>query len=155
MANMGWKMANEMGCFATAWDFMHPAGERRLFPLVELSDTPEDAAGNAQAEAVGAIKKNMVHLHRRVWGVDVTEDSDEVREAYSLFYETWRGGLDALADGTEKAWAPCRIQSQPEAPEGTPLEPGLVTIDEDKEYTMRSWSAVLTYLLADYTFLYE
>jgi hypothetical protein len=155
MANMSWKMANEMGCFATAWDFMHPAGERRLFPLVELSDTPEDAAGSAHSEAVLAIKKNMVHLHRRVWGVDLAEDSDEVQQAYSLFYDTWRGGLDALADGTEKAWAPCRIQTQPDAPPGTPLEPGLVTIDEDKQYTMRSWSAVLTYLLADYSFLYE
>jgi hypothetical protein len=155
MANMGWKMANEMGCFATAWEFMHPADERRLFPLVELSDTPEDAAGNARPEQTTAIKKTLVHLHRRVWGVDVTENSDEVRQAYTLFYDTWRGGLDALADGTEKLWAPCRIQSQPEAPPDTPLEPGLVTIDEDKEYLLRSWSAVLTYLLADYTFLYE
>lgn len=155
MANMAWKMANEMGCFTAAWEFMHVAGERRLFPLVELSDTPEDAAGSPQPEAVAAIKKNMVHLHRRVWGVDVTEESDEVRQAYTLFYETWRAGLDALADGTEKLWAPCRIQSQPDAPPGTPLDPGLATIDEDKEYTMRSWSAVLTYLLADYTFLYE
>ena len=55
----------------------------------------------------------------------------------------------------EKLWAPCRIQSQPEMPPDTPLEPGLVTIDEDKEYTMRSWSAVLTYLLSDSMFLYE
>lgn len=155
MANMAWKMANEMGCFAAAWDFMHPAEERRLFPHVELVDTPEDAAGSERSEVVSAIKKNMVHLHRRVWGVDVTEDSEEVSQAYTLFYETWKGGQGALADGTEKLWAPCRIQSLPGQPAGTPLEPGLATIDEDKDYTMRSWSAVLTYLLADYTFLYE
>jgi len=155
MVNMAWKMANEMGCSAAAWDFMHAAPDRRLFPLVELSDTPEDAAGNVEPEVVSAIKKNMVHLHRQVWGVDVTEDSGEVEQAYTLFYDTWRGGLDALANGTEKHWAPCRIQSQPGAPPGTPLEPGLVTIDEDNEYTMRSWAAVLTYLLADFNFLYE
>lgn len=155
MANMAWKMANEMGCFAAAWDFMHDAGERRLFPLVELSDTPEDAGGAARPDAVKAIKKNLVHLHRRAWGIDVAEESAEVEQAYALFYDTWRGGLDAVADGTEKLWASCRIQSQPEAPPGTPLEPGLAPIDEDPEYTMRAWSAVLTYLLADSMFLYE
>jgi hypothetical protein len=155
MANMQWRMANEMGCYATTWDFMHDPAERRLFPHVEVADTPEDDAGGARPEAAAAIKKNIVHLHRWVWGVDVAEDAPEAQQAYALFYDTWRAGLDAIASGEESINTQCSIKTQPGEAFGTPLEAGLEPLEQDKEYTLRAWAAVLTYLLADPVFLYE
>jgi hypothetical protein len=147
MANIAWRMANEMGCYATVWDFMHGASVRRLFPYVELGD---DGSGGS-----ASIKKNIVHLYRRVWGADVAEGSDEVEQALALFLETQSEGRAAVENGEEEAAIPCPIESQPDAPEGTPLEEGALPILEDSDYTLRAWSAVLTYMLSDYNFLFE
>jgi hypothetical protein len=154
---MQWKMANEMGCYATTWEFMHErdSDERRLFPHVDAADTPENTTGGARPEAVAAIKKNIVHLYRWVWGIDVAEGAPEVEQAYSLFYDTWRAGRDAIAAGEESINTPCGIKTQPGEAFGTPLEAGLQPLELDKDYTLRSWAAVLTYLLADPVFLYE
>jgi hypothetical protein len=155
MANMGLKMANEMGCYGAVWDFMHEAGARRLFPLVELDDTPEDASGNARAASVGSIKANILYLYRRVWGIDVALDSAEVEEAYELFYGTWKDGVEALARKEEPKEVPCPIELDPAAMPDVPLDEATSPLAEDPHYTARAWMAVLTYLLSDYSFLYE
>lgn len=59
MANIGKRMANDMACQSVAWDFSRKQGDRRLFPLVELSQTPEDDNGFTVPASVDNIKKKV------------------------------------------------------------------------------------------------
>lgn len=146
MSSVMTRMANEVACQATAWDFLKPAQERLLFPNVETSDTP---ATQAQK-----IKDNIRYLHRHLLGEELAEDSPELTRTYTLLYDTWQEGFDKLTReqiGKDLPWN-CRGRwnrlTGEELPEGERLE-------QDPNYTMRAWMAVLTYLLSDYRFLYE
>ena len=59
MANVGLRMANEVSCRASAWDFTRPRAERLLFPEVELTDVPESETGAAEPAAIERIKANI------------------------------------------------------------------------------------------------
>ncbi len=156
IASVAWRMANEMACSATAWDFYQPASERLLFPLVTAEDSPETEAGDTVQAAVDRIKQNIVHLHSHVLGETLAIDDPEVERTYQLFLQTWRAGKGLMADDTNDIgnglpWN-CRVRSSrltgEELPEGERLE-------QDPNYAIRSWMAVMTYLLSDYAFLYE
>jgi hypothetical protein len=141
------RMAIEAACQATAWDFLKPADQRLLFPQVEPSDTPASAAAR--------IRANIRHLHAHLLGEELPEGSPELERTYRLFDETWQQGTALLATpgGASKALPnACRGRwnrlTGEELPEGQRLE-------EDKDYTLRSWMAVVTYLLSDFRFLYE
>lgn len=140
------RMANEVACQATAWDFLQPAAARLLFPAVEAGDTPSNAPDK--------IRANLRHLHARLLGEPLTDDSAELARSFALFEAT-------LAEGTAKVAAQQVGKSLPwncrgrwnrltgaELPEGQRLE-------SDEKYTLRAWMAVITYLLLDYRFLYE
>ncbi|MCH9688618.1 MAG: DUF1588 domain-containing protein [Deltaproteobacteria bacterium] len=150
MANIVDRMANEMACTATAWDFTQPAEERLLFPAVELTDMPNSAAGEA------AIRDNIVHLHEHLLGEAVTADDAEVERAWKVFDAVWEDGQAGLMLPEEpypmNLPGPCRADEDPLT--GDPLPEG-VAISEDPDYTVRAWMAVMSYMLADYRYLYE
>lgn len=146
MSSVMSRMANEVACQAAAWDFLKPADQRLLFPLVEVTDTPANGAER--------IRANLRHLHARVLGEVLADDSPELERTFALFRDTWQEGsekVESKAIGRSLPWS-CRGRwnrlTGEELPEGERLE-------EDREYTIRSWMAVLTYLLTDYRFLYE
>jgi hypothetical protein len=146
MSAVALRMANEVSCQATAWDFLQPLEQRRLFPQVDVADTP--------ATAPDKIKANIRYLHQHVLGEALAEGSAELERTYSLFHETWLEGsqkVTAKTAGNTPAW-PCRGRwnrlTGVELPEGQRLE-------DDKNYTIRAWMAVLTYLFSDYRFLHE
>jgi hypothetical protein len=148
MANVAWRMANELACSATAWDFLQPAAERKLFPYVEVTTFPADGAG------VTAVQQNIQHLHARLLGENLTLQDPELLRTYQLFLDTWNEGLGKLSTDElpdDLLWS-CRGRWNPatgeELPEGSRLE-------KDDQYVIRSWMAVVTYLLADFKFLYE
>jgi hypothetical protein len=146
MAAVGWRMANEVSCEATSWDFLLPQGERFLFRHVEATDTPDTARD--------AIRQNIQYLHAHVLGEDLELDDPDVDRTYRLFEETWREGSakvasDALSD--RLPWA-CQARDNPLTGEDL-LDGGRLELDEN--YAIRSWMAVMTYLLSDYKFLYE
>ena len=145
MAAVATRMAVEVACTATAFDFSKPAEERLLFPLVDPADTPDF---NEEA-----IRNNLVHLHARVLGEDVAPDSKEVDASYDLFDATYVQGLKNMADKTETAsLGPCQALKDPTTNTDLPAERQVKT---DDTYAIRSWQAVVIYLLSDYTFLYE
>lgn len=154
MANVAWRMANEVSCQSTAWDFSRPTGERKLFPYVALDDLPEDETGAPNAEAVARIKQNIRYLHAHIAGEALAENDPEIERTYGLFLETWKEGkakleTDELSDGLQ--WS-CRARVDPYT--GQDL-PDAEKIEQDPDYAVRAWMSVVTYLLADWGFLYE
>ena len=66
----------------------------------------------------------------------------------------WKEGREAVKNGDEPADlnGVCRGTTNFETREAIPEERRVVN---DRNYTLRAWSAVLTYLLSDYRFLYD
>ncbi len=150
MANIVDRMANEVACNATAWDFTRVPDERYLFPQVEITDVP----GSAGADA--AIEANIVYLYDHLLGEAVGPDDEQVQRAVGVFEAVWQDGQTGLMlpemPYPTALPGPCRATEDPmtgEAlPEGTQLT-------EDPDYTVRAWMAVMSYMLADYRYLYE
>lgn len=154
MANVQWRMANEMACYTTARDFVLPIEERRYFRHVETNFVPEDANGFLIQEAESAIKQNIQHLHWHILGERVTLDDPELERTYNLWYDTWKEGQLLLAEEeiSNDLIGSCRAERDFYTNEEYPEED---RIRRDSNYTIRAWQAVITYMLADYHFLYE
>jgi hypothetical protein len=148
IASVAGRMANEVSCSVTAWDFTSAAAQRRFFPYVELTEMPE-SAGHTVDGSVSDIKKNIQYLHKLLLDEDLAVTDPEITRTYQLFLDTWHELSQAGDDGVE--WA-CQGRSNPI--DGSDL-PDAVQIGDDKNFTLRSWQAVMTYLMADYKFLYE
>ena len=158
MANVAKRMANQMACDATPWDFSKPASERILFRLVETTMQPEDLNGFEIPSASSAIRNNIQYLVSRLWGEYLDADDPEVERIYQLFLDVWRDGqlgLQREDDDPERygtGLGNCNLNSNPvtgeELPEGQALT-------EDPAYTIRAWMAVTNYMLSDFRFLHE
>jgi hypothetical protein len=125
------RVANQTACVVVPSDFNQPA-ERIFFPDVEITDTPDTAAG------IDRIKQNLAHLHKHILGEQLSVADSELIRTYDLFV--------AVRDMTTGNNIPVDcdtglISSNP------------VRIDADR--TVRPWMAVVAYLLSDYKFLYE
>jgi hypothetical protein len=173
-----------VACRATTYDFTKPAAERRLFKEAELTTRPFTRTGKdgpliADHDAESKIRNTIVHLYFRLLGETVAADSEEVTKTFSLFADVWKD-LDAyeianpnkgqgLTNGrcvAENDWdkgakfllVDNRLQATYEKlrdrPEKAPYETGM-RLDRDENYTIRSWQAVMTYLLTDYRFTHE
>lgn len=166
MAAVAERMANEMSCLAVPADLARAPESRRLFDIVTIDGQEYDpvnlapeSGGLAVPGAVAGIKQTIADLHNKVLGEQLSVDDPEVERTYQLFLETWREGTtkmelepddadfvgSALPDG-------CRVTRDYWT--GRDLDEELQVID-DENYTIRSWMAVMTYLLSDYRFLYE
>jgi hypothetical protein len=152
MANVQWRMANEMACRTTPHDFVKPQEERTLFPFVDPTFQPEDDNGFVVPEAISSIRKNIQHLHWHILGERLTLDDPEITRTYNLFYDTWKEGKTGLAEGNIQARMVCRAERDPATGQDYPEAQ---RIQNDRNYTIRAWQAVVMYLLADYKFLYE
>jgi hypothetical protein len=154
MANVQWRMANEVACASTAWDFSRPVNERQLFPFVAPADVPEDDMGAANPAAEPLIRQNLQYLQQRILGESLALDAPELDRTYQLFVDTWQEGRAAVKAKTESeslTYA-CRARVNPLT--GVDLADG-EKLEKDANYAIRAWSAVVTYLLSDYEFLYE
>lgn len=154
IANVAMRMANEVACESTARDFHLPLDRRLLFPQVEVADLPESETGDEIPAAIERIRANIQYLHAHVLGEELEMGDPELERTYQLFYETWKEGQGKIADETVHRWLPwqCQARLDPDSGEELPEDQRL---SQDEGYTVRAWSAVLTYLLSDYGFLYE
>jgi hypothetical protein len=142
-------MANEMSCRVTAAEFTKPKAERLLLNGVELDTVPDDAFGVPLPSAEAIIKKNLVDLHYRVLGEKLTVDDPEIERTFQLFAKTYRE-LREL----KKPDLPYDCQGRWDLATGADL-PKEQVVETDKNFTVRSWMAVMTYMLSDYKFLHE
>lgn len=150
IGNVGQRMANEISCAATPWDFLKPQAQRALFKFVEPSQYPEDENGFAVPNAVGNIKQTIQHLHARLLGENLEIGDPEIERTYSLFLETYRE-LQKKKDQT----LPYECQGRWDQNTGMALPMDKVGITDDKFYTVRAWQAVVAYLMLDWKYLYE
>ena len=148
VAAVATRMANELACDLTAWDFTKEAAARRFFPRVERTVVPE-SAGNAVPESVNLIKENIAYLHHLILGETVKVDDPEVERTYKLFLETWHEAK--AAESADITWW-CRGRWDPSTGLDLPEESH---INDDPDGTIRAWMAVMSYLMMDYKFIFE
>jgi len=125
------RIANQAACDVVPADFNSPA-DRILFPMVEITDTPETTAGTNR------IKQNLAYLHKHLLGEDLAVADAELIRTYNLFVS-----VRDLTTGTNIP-VDCDTGLNSSNP---------VRIDADR--TVRPWMAVIAFLLSDYAFLYE
>jgi len=142
------RFANETSCAVTAWDFTKPKATRTLFSLIDLTEVPE-SAGHTVAGSVADIQSTIQFLHGYLLGEKLDVSDPEILRTYQLFLDTWH---ELSQSGDTSLPGNCQGQNSPI--DGTSL-PMNVQISDDKNYTLRSWMAVLSYLLSDYKFLYN
>ncbi len=144
MASLAQRMAYEVACSAVPYDFSKLSGDRVLFPYVDrdtlLSETSEQ------------VRQNVRHLHKRVLGEEVSEE--ELNATIGVLMEAYDLGQQGLSDGSvsEELVDQCRLNRDRNTDEQLPDGR---RINRDPEYTIRAWMAAVSYLLADYQFLYE
>jgi hypothetical protein len=125
---------------------MKPKETRYLFRNVALEDTP------ATNEA--AIKQNIQYLHAQILGEDLALDDPEIAQTYQLFAETFAEGNQKLKDKTVNSYLQYNCTGRKNWITGEEI-PDANRLKDDKNYVVRSWMAVVSYLLSDYRFLYE
>lgn len=154
MANVIDRMANEMSCWSTTRDFSLDASKRILFPHVETSFVPMDDNGFAVPHAQQAIRKNLVHLHKRLLGVALETGSPEIDLAYKLYEDLWKDAQPKIKDKTisDYLYSPCRSTRDYWTGKELPKEQ---QISRDPNFSIRAWAGVVNYLLTDYRFLHE
>jgi hypothetical protein len=170
-------ITNKMACRVTAYDFTKAPAERTLFKFVEPITVPFSPRTDVGIPLVAVpenetkIRQNLVHLYWRVLGERVEANSDEVNRAYNLFTNVWKGiednSLKLKDKGGDYGFADneCRGATdwaKVKAPAdgnvygyGFDAIPAEKQINQDKNFTIRAWQAVLTYMLSDYRFLHE
>lgn len=153
MSGVAWRLANEVACATTAWDFTRPAAERNLFPGVAITDVPE-VDGTPSQDGESKIRLGLVHLHEQVLGETLDPTDPEIERSYQLWLQTWQEGTAGLSGGSISVGMlnACRGRLDPR--DGSTL-PTADQINNDPDYTIRAWMAVMTYLLADYRFLHS
>ncbi len=154
IANIGYRMANEVACYSVPRDLTKQAGERLLLPHVEASFEPEDENGFLIPEAVERIRENVRWLHRHVLGEELTAASPEVEATYQLFYETWKEGKALVATGALDDHLHWLCVADSDFVTDAAL-PKAQQVRNDANYTVRAWMAVVTYLLLDWRFLHD
>jgi hypothetical protein len=176
--------ASIVACRATSYDFTKPQAERRLFRKVDLATTPFTPRATKEAQLVPIpdsepkIRDNIKYLFFRLLGETVDVGSDDVTKAYGLFVDVWKdleqtqfdkGNATGMSnyrcvaqndydkgvhfvtmDGRQQA----AFDQLRDRPDKAPYEPGM-KLDRDENFTVRSWQAVMTYLLTDYRFTHE
>ena len=142
------RMANEVACIGTAFDFTRPQADRRFFTRVQLDTVPE-AGGNPVPANAALIRENIVAMHRLILGETLRVDDPEVDRTFTLFLETWR---ETRVPAMNMNNLGCDATINPIT--GVALEMS-ERITEDTNGTIRAWMAVLSYLFQDYKFLYQ
>ena len=132
--NTALRMAQEMACAVVAEDFDLPDGSRRFFNDIDLSQVP--GAGGMGVGDNMAIRAAISDLFDIVLQRLEADLGDEVGYAFDLLLDTH----DELS-GTQVQQLPGACQAP--------------SITQDNNYMVRSWSAVLAYLMADYFFTHQ
>ena len=160
MGAMQLRMANELACYAVPNEFMMSADERNLLPFIELDTLPFDENGDSIPRSQDLIRQNIQYLHEYLLGETLPLQHEEIQATEDLFLYALDSGQQFIRDG-EYSWsvtslpAYCRRNRDME---GNSLKPDGGEdrrLYRDQDFVIRSWMAVVAYLLADYRFFYE
>ena len=123
MGSLMRKHAHRIACtVALKWFWEDAPGPEELFPSVD-EDTLDETL----------IRENLVHLHRLILGQELDPLSHEINRSYTLFSEIQQEGALRVTEGEDaRLTYECRREQ---------------TVPDDRDYVMRSWQAIITYLL--------
>lgn len=150
--NIARRMSNELACQITALDLSLPRQQRALFPKVDAKAGIVDNSGNEISADVVAARTNIQYLIYRIWGRRVAIDDPDLLEIYTLLVDTIKEGRANIATGSETAALPDACRGNRDHWTKKEVKGGLV---DDPSYTVRGWMAVVSFMLADFEFLYE
>src|SRR5262249_3121791 len=140
------RMALEMACEYTAYDFALDPGARHLFPKVDRALVP---SGNAAAPDQKPILDNLQWLHERLCGEQVSGNDDpELQASYQLLSDLQKQGAADVGAGRapKNLVDPCAARLNYAT--GQPL-PMNQQFSADPQYVVRAWQGLITYLLMD------
>ncbi len=149
MTAVAGRLSQEVPCRLVIDEFEKDVDQRVLFNLVERSDTPD--SNNA------AIRAQVNQLMNHFWGNQVLTDlAIEQEQAYQLFNSVWQ---DRVANAPS-IWL---YHNDETSGINAGEDDEFCILDWDNEqalrydehHTVRSWMALLTYLLSDFAVLYE
>jgi hypothetical protein len=149
MSAVAGRLSQELPCRVVIDEFEQAKEQRLLFNLVDMSDTP--SSNNA------AVRNQINQLIDRLWGHQVhTELEIEQEQAYQLFNAVWQ---DRVANAPS-TWLYHNDESAgPNAGDDDEFcvldWENTQALRHDEHHTVRSWMALLTYLLSDFSILYE
>ncbi len=126
------RVAYASSCNAVPADFAKATTARALFPGVAITDLPDNGTGTTR------IKQGIQYLYKRVLGEERALTDAEITRAYDLF-------VAAKAKAT--------TANIPQDCAGTLATTDPIRVDTNG--TVRSWMAVLAYLMLDFKFVYE
>lgn len=129
-------MANEASCPMVAQDFALGKNQRKLFPYVELSNLPTNNST--------AIRTNIQYLHSKMLGENLALNDPEIDATYNLFNSVWLARLQKGKGATVNSATELCISESAKA-----------MVTSDSFQTLRSWVAVVNYMLRDYRFIHE
>jgi hypothetical protein len=153
-ANIQRRMANEVACRVSAYDFTRPPEERFLFPWVETTYEPVDANGFSIPQVEERIRATLQHLTWSMWGERHEVDSPEIDELYQLWFELWTIGLEEIEAGSESVHLHWGCRGSWNLGTGAEL-PQEERVSSDPRFVVRAWTSLLSIFLDDPAFLYE
>jgi hypothetical protein len=144
MASLAQRMAYEVACSAVPYDFSKSPNDRVLFPTVD-----RNTGLSADSDQV---RDTVRHLHSRLLGENVS--NTELDATIGVLMEAHSLGRQGISDGTvsEELVDDCRLNRDRNTDAQLPNDR---RINQDPDYNIRAWMAAVSYLLADYRFLYE
>jgi len=153
-ANIQLRMANEVACMMTAYDFTKESTERSIFPWVETSFVPEDSNGFPIPDAQEKIKQNIQSLGWRLWGERWDIEDSELMSLYQLYVDIWRAGKLGVDEDNLSSNLTYSCQGRVNLITGESLA-NEERVIADPNYTIRAWEALLSVFLSDDQFLYQ
>ena len=136
MSSVVTAMANEVSCPITAQEFGLSQSQRKLFPFVELTSLPTNSET--------AIRNNIQHLHSTLLGEALATNDAEIDATFDLFSAIWNARL-----ATNKG---SNVVSDSEICITENVANPVLT---DSNQTLRSWAAIVNYMIRDYKFIHE
>jgi len=149
MAKVQLRMAMEMSGMVTSNDFSKAKKDRKLFPFITKLLDPIDN------QSIDLIKKNIKYLHKYLLNEELDINDPEIEATYKLFYDTWKEGRTRVANKNESDHINYNWYINRNLSTGVKIANRDDYILYDTNYVMRSWTAVIAYLLSDFKFLYE
>jgi len=140
MSTVPQRMAYEMACPIVLGEFSERQNNRLLLSMVEPDDEPSTTSGAFR------IRQNIAWLHQWLLGEVLQTDDPEIDRTYQLFYDIWD-----LRTSQNKS---TNLRSSSNGHCDVDFGSGDF-IETDEHHTIRSWTAVLAYLLNDHRFIYE
>ncbi len=148
MLGVAQRHAVQVSCPVVLREFyLIPPGERRLFAGLNTTATPEQSGGES------AIRRNLVKLYDKLFGLGVAVSSAEITTAYNFLVDVWNRKRESPSrrffDGTLCNWS-----NDDYYMDAVPDDKRRYLDLADPDHIARTWVVVLAALLMDYRYLY-